>query len=318
MKNQAHVTGISAGLISAFLLGLSPVFGKLALHGGAGFTPLFIVMFRSVVAALLLFILMLVFKRKYLYIYPLGLIGCILAGILNGIGSILYYTAIARMDASIGQLIYSSYPLFVAFWLFLDRHPVRWMTIIRLVICLPGIYLLLVSGRNGSFNLVGVLLMFAAAILYALHLIINQRILFEAPAPTVTLYTLLSMSVVVSIAFLLFDRHIPSPSLDWLPVLAMAGILFLSRLTLFLGVKHLGGLQTAILGLGELLTTVLLAQVWLGESLTLWQWIGAGLLSISLFLVGFDKPTSLKRPVKGILSWLSPPRVEPGDIDWNS
>ncbi len=318
MKNQAHIKGITAGLVSAVLLGLAPVIGKLAMGGGEGFSPLFIVMFRSIVATLLLLTFLVIFKRKYLYIYPVGLVGCVLAGVLNGIGSILYYTAIARMDASIGQLIYSSYPLFVAFWLFLDRQPMRWMTIFRLLICLPGIYLLLATGHNSSIDLVGVLLMFGAAILYALHLIINQRILYEAPAPTVTFYTLLSMSVVVIVAFLIFDRQMPPASISWWPVLAMAGILFLSRITLFLGVKHLGGLQTAILGLGELLTTVILAQIWLNEHLSLWQWVGAGLLALSLFLVGFDKPTNLKRPIKGILAWLNPTRVEPGDIDWNS
>jgi drug/metabolite transporter (DMT)-like permease len=318
MKNRTHIKGVAAGLVSAVLLGSAPIFAKLAMSGGEGFSPFFIVMFRSIAASLLMFIFIVVFRRKFLYIYPLGLVGCVLAGILNGIGSILYYTALARMDASIGQLIYSSYPLFVAFWLLLDRQPLRWMTIVRLMICLPGIYLLLVVGRNSSIDLIGVLLMFGAAILYALHLIINQRILYDAPAPTVTFYTLLSMSLVVTTAFLLFDRHIPAAHLNWWPVLAMAAILFLSRLTLFLGVKHLGGLQTAILGLGELLTTVIMATIWLGENLTVWQWIGGGLLALSLFLVGFDKPTSLKRPAKGILSWLTPPQVEPGDIDWNS
>ena len=39
----------------------------------------------------------------------------------------------------------------------------------------------------------------------------------------------------------------------------------LSRVTLFLGVKHLGGLQTALLGLGELIITIFFAHLWLGR-----------------------------------------------------
>ena len=49
----------------------------------------------------------------------------------------------------------------------------------------------------------------------------------------------------------------------------MALITFFSRLTLFMGIKHLGGLQTALLGLAELFVTVILAQVWLGEHLSI-------------------------------------------------
>ena len=47
--------------------------------------------------------------------------------------------------------------------------------------------------------------MLGAAALYALHLPINQRVLYEVPAPTVTLYTLLAMSAVVVPAYLVFD-----------------------------------------------------------------------------------------------------------------
>jgi drug/metabolite transporter (DMT)-like permease len=40
---------------------------------------------------------------------------------------------------------------------------------------------------------------------------------------------------------------------------------------LFLGVKHLGGMQTAVLGLSELLVTIVVAQLWLGEQLNMWH-----------------------------------------------
>ncbi len=54
----------------------------------------------------------------------------------------------------------------------------------------------------------------------------------------------------------------------WWPVLGLTLVTFLSRLTLFMGVKHLGGMQTALLGLGELLVTLVFAHWMLGESLS--------------------------------------------------
>jgi drug/metabolite transporter (DMT)-like permease len=311
MKDNRKVKGILSGLASAVLLGLSPIFGKLSINNG--FTPLFLVAFRSGTAALMLFFVVIAFRRKLLYIYPLGLVGCGLAGIFNGIGSILYYFAISRLEASIGQLIYSFYPLFVAFWLLLDRQPISWMTFVRLLISVPGIYLLL-SVNNSRVDILSVCMMLGAAIFYALHLIINQRVLFEVPAPTVAFYTMFSMFIITLIAFLLFDRQIPSFQIPWWPIIGMALIVFTSRLTLFLGVKHLGGLQTSLLGLGELLTTLIIANLWLGERLSTFQWIGAAMLGLSMFLVGFDKPTKNKRHSKGWFAWLSPAEVSVTDI----
>jgi drug/metabolite transporter (DMT)-like permease len=308
-----RTSGLQAAVASAIFLGLAPIFGKQAIL--IGFSPLSVVTLRTALATLLLLILMALFKRKFFFIYPIGLWGCLLAGFTNGLGSILYYTALSRLDASIGQLIYSFYPLCVAFWLLLDRNPISRLTLIRLALSIPGITLLLSTGLK-TIDWLGALLMLGSAILYAFHLIINQRVLYEVPAPTVTFYTLLAMGVTVSVAYALFDRTLPASTTPWWPILGMALITFLSRVTLFLGVKLLGGLQTAILGLGELFVTLITAQIWLGDRFTLWQWIGAAFLGISLFLVAFDRPGPEKKRKSGLLAWLNPPYIQPGDIRW--
>jgi drug/metabolite transporter (DMT)-like permease len=236
---------------------------------------------------------------------------------LNGAGSILYYTAFSRLDASIGHLLYSFYPLFVAIWLFIDRQPVNRLTYFRLLLAIPGVTLLILSGRK-SVDLLGAAMMLGAAILYALHLLVNQRVLYEVPAQTVTFYTLLSMGATVIIPYLIFDHRLPPGGTPWWPVLGMALFTFFSRITLFLGVKHLGGMQTALLGLGELLITVLLAVIWLGEQLTPVQWFGAGLLAGSLFLVGYERNAVQKRYTTGLLAWLNPPHINPTDFPWES
>jgi drug/metabolite transporter (DMT)-like permease len=157
-------------------------------------------------------------------------------------------------------------------------------------------------------------MMIGAAALYGLHLIINQKVLYEAPTPTVTFYTLLSMSATVSLAYIVFDFYIPPVSPILWPVIMLGIITAVSRVTLFLGIKNLGGMQTALLGLGELLVTVLTAQIFLNEMLSPLQWVGAILLLVSLILVGFDKLPPQKRRIKGMLSWLSPPEVNPTEL----
>lgn len=315
MAVQPRVKGIQAAIASAAFLGLAPVFGKEAIL--LGFTPFAAVFLRTGLAFLLVGIIMAFTQRQLFYIYPLGLIGCVLAGVTNGLGSIFYYVALSRLSASIGQLIYSFYPLFVAFWLLLDRQSIRRMTIFRLLLAIPGIFLLVHNGTQ-QVDLTGAVFMLISALMYALHLIINQRILFEAPAPTVTFYTLLAMSFTAIVGFYFIDSKLPPLSESWYPIFGLAFLTFLSRITLFMGVKHIGGLQTAIIGLGELMITLVAAHIWLGETLTTYQWLGAILLAASIFLVGFDKYTPQKKVSRGILSWLNPPQMTPTDLPWNS
>jgi drug/metabolite transporter (DMT)-like permease len=311
MQKQGKTIGIIAAASSAILLGLTPILGKISLQ--LGFSPLFIVTFRSILATVLIFLFLIIFNRSFLKIYSLGLIGCILAGAVNGLGSILFYSALSLLDASIGQLLYSFYPLMVAFWLLLDRQTLTRLTIVRLSISIFGAVLLIGASAKGV-SIQGAVMMLGAAALYGLHLIINQKVLYEAPTPTVTFYTLLSMAVTVSIFFLVFDRKIPPSTTNLQPVIILGVITALSRVLLFLGVKKIGGMETALLGFGELLVTVLAAQIFLGETLTGIQWLGAGLLLLSLILVGFDRLPPQKRRLKGLLSWLTPTEVKPTDL----
>ncbi len=313
--SQGQRRGIRAALTSAVFLGLAPVFGKLAIS--QGMAPLAVVALRTLMATALLFVVVLIYNRRTLYIYPAGLLGCLLAGGINGLGSLLYYSALARIDASLGQLAYSTYPLFVALWLWLDRQKPSRLTIFRLLMIVPAL-VLLVGARSS--DVLGVLMMLGSAALYALHLPINQKVLYDMPAPTVTFYTLLAMSAVVLPAFLISR---PDPlafalgSQGWGALLGLTLVTFFSRLTLFLGVKQLGGLQTALLGLAELFITLVFSHLFLKEGFSTLQWVGVALLAISLVLARFEKPARLPQTSGGWLGWLRPPGL-PAEYPWQA
>lgn len=307
---QLRTRGIQAALASSLFLGLLPVFGKQAIL--LGLDPLTVVALRTVLSAGLLLAAIALFRRSYLFIYPAGFLGCLLAGAVNGLGSLFFYSALGRIDAGLGQLLYSLYPLFTVLWFRLDRHRASRLTHIRLALAIPAVYLL-IQTHNTKMDLVGVIMMLVAALLYALHLPINQRVLFDMPAPTVTLYTLLSMSAIVVPVFLVRspewvssagERFSVLPVQAWWALGGLTLATFLSRITLFLGVKHIGGVQTALLGLGELLVTIFFAQMWLGERLTSLQWLGTTLLVISLVSIVLEKPIAQHQQTDGWLSWL--------------
>jgi len=149
---KKRMAGINAALASAFFLGMAPVFGKLAIL--QGMAPLGVVALRTVGAALLLFLGIFIFRRQFLFIYPAGLLGCFLAGFVNGLGSLLFYSALGRIDASLGQLLYSLYPIFVMLWLCVDKVVPSRMTILRLFLVIPALYLL-TQGNHTEVDLVG-------------------------------------------------------------------------------------------------------------------------------------------------------------------
>ena len=116
--------GIRAALISAFLLGLSPVLGRQAIL--FGFSPLAVVALRTGFAAILLFLIVALFRRQFLFIYPVGLMGCMLAGIINGFGSIC--TAIVMIVFAVTKfregawIVLIIIPLLVSLFFTIHRH----------------------------------------------------------------------------------------------------------------------------------------------------------------------------------------------------
>jgi drug/metabolite transporter (DMT)-like permease len=296
-----------AGL-SAVMLGSTPVLGKLALEAGVG--PLAVVAFRTAAAALLLLFALLP-RRGALAIFPLWLLGCLLAGLLNGIGSLFFYAGLARIDAGIGQMLFGLFPVWVALLLFLDGQRPSRLSLAALAIGLPSVYLI-TSARFQQVDLVGAGFMLLAGMLFGLHIPINERVLYEVPAPTVAFYTLVAMTLVVGPAFLIFSEPaaVVTSSALW-PLLGLTAVTFISRVALFSGVKFIGGLQSSLLGLAEVLVALALAHAVLGETLTSAQQLGGVLLCLSLLLSGADRSPGRRAHGKGWLYWLRPPVPAP-------
>ena len=284
MVDPTQRSNLLAALLSPVFLGMAPIFGKLALRGGAD--PFTVAAVRTSLAAGLLWILYLIFWRGYLYIYPAGFLGCAVVGTINGIGSLFYYNGLNRLDASMSQLLNGTYLIFVVLLVRLGGQSLTWRTGMRVVLALFGL-LFITGGVRGQINWLGVGLMLGNALLFAGTVVLSQRVLWEMPAQTVTLYVITVMALVVVMARVAYDLH-------WLPqttgaTWAIIGLTIstaLSRLTLFAGVKNLGSLHTTLLAITELAVAVGLSFLFLGESLTGIQWVGVAALVASLLLQG--------------------------------
>ena len=284
--NRPHTpaSGVLAALLTPVFLGVAPIFGKLAINAGAD--PFSVAAIRTGIAVLVLWAVYTLFFRRFIYIYPAGLMGCVVIGAVNGIGSLFYYGGLGMLDASLAQLLNGMYLVFAVLLVRLSGERLDQRTIFRVSLSLLAL-LILTGAGDKPVNWLGVGLMLGNALMFAGTMILSRYVLYEMPAPTVTLYVLTTMGVIVGMVWLATSAQHAGAILQVAitPIFILGITTALSRLAMFAGVKFLGGLQTAILAIAEIGVALALAFLLLGERLTTGQWLGVGLLVGSLLLV---------------------------------
>ncbi|MBZ0274509.1 MAG: DMT family transporter [Anaerolineae bacterium] len=283
---QQHARSVLTAILTPLFLGVAPVFGKMAILQGA--EPFTVAAWRTVISVVVLWVLFALFARRFIYIYPAGFLGCLVIGAVNGIGSLFYYSGLGRLDASLTQLLNGTYLIFAVLLSLMAGERMSKRIVIRIILASVALLILTGFGDKGV-DWLGVGLMLGSALMFAGTVILSQYVLYEMPAPTVTLYTLTVMAVVVTMVWLgvgtprlpqqinVLDAILP-------PILALGISTALSRLALFAGVKFLGGLETAILALTEIGVALVLSFAVLGERLNYIQVIGVALMFVSILL----------------------------------
>jgi drug/metabolite transporter (DMT)-like permease len=276
--------GVVAALSTPIFLGLAPIFGKLAIQAGAD--PFTVSALRTLIAVGLMWGFYALFFPRYIYIYPAGLLGCIVIGSINGIGSLFYYSGLTLLSSSMVQLINGSYLAFAIILSRIGGQRASRRTLTRVGMAMMA--LLIITGFNAQLlNWTGIGLMLGNALMFAGTVVLSQYVLFEMPAPTAALYILTTMCVVVMIVWLAIAPPMTMGVLHnaALPIIALAVTTALSRLAMFAGVKFLGSVQTAVLGVTEIAVSLMLGALVLGDTLTQPQWAGVALLMVSILLI---------------------------------
>lgn len=288
MQQKPQLTNLAAALTIPISLGLAPIFGKFAI--GAGADAFTVAALRTLIAVALLWVGYALFYRKFIYIYPAGLLGCIVIGAINGIGSLFFYGGLTYLDASLVQLINGSYLAFAVLISRFGGQRATRRTLLRVGLAMTALAMITVFDDTGL-NWLGIGLMLANALMFAGTVTLSQYVLYEMPARTATLYILTTMGVVVSMVWLAvspvttmpLDASILGAAL--LPIVLLGITTAVSRLAMFAGVKFLGGMQTAFFAIGEISVSLFLGGLLLGDTLTWVQWAGAFLLFSSILLI---------------------------------
>lgn len=286
--------GVTMAFIASILLAFNSIFAKYAYQ--TGIDPNTFTMLRLVVAALVLWGVFFLFGRQFIPIRRTVLWSCTLMAAANTIAQLSYYWGLTRLPAGVATLLLYLYPAVVILLLRLRGEPLTRRRMVRLAIALGGVALL-IDPAGGSVQVSGVILVTVAVFTYALYLVLGQIVIHDVDPRTVALYVISIMAVMATgVRWVVGGSALPTTWAGWWPVLGVALLgTVATRLTMFTSIKYIGSTQTALIGVVEPLTTVLVAGVFLGEVMAPIQWLGGILIVVSLLLI--DPP--VVRPTPG-------------------
>ncbi len=283
-RPSPYATGVAAAFLTPLMLGVAPIFGKQAIALGAD--PFTVAAVRTVIAVALLWIVYAIFFRKSIFIYPAGLLGCVVVGVVNGIGSLFYYSGLGLLDASLVQLLNGSYLVFAVLLSHLGGEKLDRRILIRVALACASLVMLTGFGDK-PVNWLGVGLLLGNGLMFAGTVILSQYVLYEMPPSTATLYILSTMAIVVVMAWAAVGKPISSTLLEaaFPPIFVLGITTALSRLAMFASVSVFGSLRTVIIAVAEIGVALTLAFFVLGDRLTTIQVIGVALLLFSMLLI---------------------------------
>jgi drug/metabolite transporter (DMT)-like permease len=279
MDPAAHRLGSALCIASAIAFGAMAIFGKLAYDAGVGVLTLLFV--RFTIAAPVLWIAALRRPRAFagprrtlLAAFTLGAVGYALqAG--------LYFAALARMDASLLSMLLYTFPAMVtAAAIALGRETASRRRTGALLVSSGGLALVLLGAGSGTFDWLGAALALGAALTYTAYILVSDRVGGDIEALPLSALITTGAAITFGVAGATtgsLDTGFASEGWVWLAAIALVSTV--TPITLFFaGLRRVGPSTAAILSTLEPPTTVALAFIVFGESLTGLQLAGAALV----------------------------------------
>lgn len=294
MTGQTHsdrkLWGTLAGIAAAVCYGTNPL-GALKLYA-EGMQTGSVLFYRFGLAWLLVALLMLFRKesvkvtlREFKVLTGLGL--------LFIVSSLTLYLSFHLMAAGVASTILFTYPVMTAVIMAVFfREVITWHTIVSLLLSTVGVALLYWGDGSSTLPLLGVLLVLASALSYALYIILVNRSNLQMSSFKINFYVLFYCALGM-VAYSLVSGEplvLPQNPVSWFYVgwLAVVPAIFALVLMVY-AAKYVGSTATAILGALEPLTAVLIGVFVFGEAFTPLLAVGILLILGAVVLIVLKK-----------------------------
>lgn len=285
--------GYVFGAVAAATYGLNPLFA-LPLYK-AGMDPDSVLFFRYLFAIPIVGI-MLKSRGHYFKLKLREIAALLVLGLLVAVSSLTLFEAYNYMDAGIASTILFVYPILVAILMTLVfKERLQWLTVACIVVALGGIALLYKNNEGATLSLVGIMLVMASALSYALYIAgINLPMMKNMATLKITFFSLL-FGMILFFVRIDFGQSVVLPDkwYLWGNLLALAVFpTTISFLCTNIAIQCIGSTPTAILGALEPATAIFFGVTVFGEKLTLREGIGLLLIILAVTLVVAGKNIS--------------------------
>ena len=238
-----------------------------------------IVLLRTLIGGALLTAVVLLrggFDRKAVRAdWPMLLLG----GIALGLNWVALFGAYRLLNVSLATLIYYIGPILVLlFSPLLFREKLTAMKLAAVGIVAVGLVCISGSVLSGGRSAAGLLTAIASALFYAALIVFNKRITHTPGLQTAAIE--LDVAFAVVLVYCLATVGLPRPRPSDLPYIAVLGAVntALAYLLYFSGLQKLPGQSVALISYVDPVSALLFSALFLGESLTPVQLIGALLI----------------------------------------
>ena len=269
--DKRRLFGYIAGIVAGVSYGTNPLFGKALMESGV---PILVMLFfRYAFAAGFLAVLMGFKKESFLAKRrELGLL--ILLGIFFAGSSLTLFCSYEFIPSGLATTLIYLYPAIVALiMVFLRIYP-SWQTWLAISATFGGILLLSTPSGDVPIRIPGILLAIGSALCYSFYLVIVNR---SKRIRNVSEHTLTLYSLVMGAVLFAAIRAAQGGSMlegidtlgDWGNLIGLAIIpTMVSMLTIAISSRYIGPTKTAVLGVFEPLTAILIGTLMFGETLT--------------------------------------------------
>jgi drug/metabolite transporter (DMT)-like permease len=280
-RNREEARGILYILIATAAYGAMPIVGKLTYASGV--RPTTALAWRFAVAVVIFALLKrrgepAVPWRRRLTLWALGL--------LFVVNALAYFTALETVPAATVAVLIYTYPVIVLLLsALLGLESLTRRGLLAAGLAFAGCALT-TGGLEGIVGHPGVALVLLAALIYATYIVLGGRFAADVPAEVAARHLVQACAaVLVPWQAIRGELALPASPAAWASVLALGSLCTVVPIRAFLaGLQRIGPARAAVLSSVEVIVTIALAVVLLGEPLGLRQLAGAGLILSAVVL----------------------------------
>jgi drug/metabolite transporter (DMT)-like permease len=219
------------------------------------------------------------------------------------VGALVDFWALTLIDASVERVLLFSYPAMVMLiHCFMWRRAPEKRLVVAMAVTYVGIFFAMggVDLHELRQNLFGAGLVLIAALTTAIYFLIGERYTRELGSTRFAAIGMSSAAVALALhfaAFRSFDELRALQAYDWL-LLAVLGVacMFVPGLLQAEGMRRVGAQRAAIGSTIGPPTTIVLAALFLGERLNVWQVLGSAMIVGSVLVLSWPKRVIADEP----------------------